>query len=375
MVGSLRVDKDRVRVAVDDVQLQLLLHHGDGALQSFTALGGDEGGERLRVEAAVLEAQAAVHGVGGELQRLLPDLERLQPLGVALGLDGRLDVPAAVHQPPEHLRQHALLGGAVRQVGLADEVRLGGALWHLLLVGPVDGGEADVVLLDDRGVEAVEVQEHDELVVEPHLGLQHQASAVGRLAAAPGRRRLLLVPPVRVVQARAEACALHLHAALLRKHVLAVGQDELLPVELVAQEHLVALRALVLKRGVPKVSREVCQLPGERQDLQRVHELHNAQGALECHVSHVTEGLGRVVKLWEILRLNGLQRGHVELVLCKVGQVVGSQLWQQIPGLQQHVTNKAASCDVVANPEACPLPAFHPWKPLLRPTQSAQLLP
>mmetsp|Transcript_83678 Transcript_83678/g.249737 ORF Transcript_83678/g.249737 Transcript_83678/m.249737 type:complete len:283 (-) Transcript_83678:2881-3729(-) len=103
MIRSLRVDKDGIGVTIDNIQLQLLLHHGDRVLQRLPALGRDERSQRLRVEAAVLKAEAAVHGVGGELQRLLPDLERLQPLRVALRLDGGLDVPAALHKPAQHL--------------------------------------------------------------------------------------------------------------------------------------------------------------------------------------------------------------------------------------------------------------------------------
>ena len=49
--------------------------------------------------------------------------------------------------------------------------------------GPLatDGGEADVVLLDDRRVERVEVHQEDEAVVEPLPRLQHQPARVGGL--------------------------------------------------------------------------------------------------------------------------------------------------------------------------------------------------
>ena len=40
----------------------------------LSALVCDQGGQRLGVEAAVAEAQAAVHAVGGQLQGLLPDV-------------------------------------------------------------------------------------------------------------------------------------------------------------------------------------------------------------------------------------------------------------------------------------------------------------
>mmetsp|Transcript_123277 Transcript_123277/g.343243 ORF Transcript_123277/g.343243 Transcript_123277/m.343243 type:complete len:341 (-) Transcript_123277:2443-3465(-) len=248
VLSRLRVDKDRVRVAVDDVELQLLLHHRDGILQRLPALRCDQGGQRLRIEAAVLETKAAVHRVGGELQRLLPYLERLQTLGVPLGLDGGLDVPAAFDQPAEHLWQHPLLQHPVRLMRLREQLGLSGTPRHLRLVGPVDGGEADVVLLDDRRVQAVEVEEHHKLVIQAHLRLQHQPSTVGCFAAAPRRRRLVLLLPLCVVEARAHETPLDLHAALLVEHALAIGQHKLLPVELVAQQHLIPLGTLVLER-------------------------------------------------------------------------------------------------------------------------------
>lgn len=40
----------------------------------LSALVCDQGGERLGVEAAIAEAQAAVHTVGGQLQSLLTDV-------------------------------------------------------------------------------------------------------------------------------------------------------------------------------------------------------------------------------------------------------------------------------------------------------------
>ncbi len=46
----------------------------DGALERLAAHGGDEGGDGPREEAGVGEAQAAVHGVGRQLERLLPHL-------------------------------------------------------------------------------------------------------------------------------------------------------------------------------------------------------------------------------------------------------------------------------------------------------------
>jgi hypothetical protein len=58
--------------------------------------------------------------------------------------------------------------------------------WQPLTVGAFrafDGGEADVVLLNNGGVQRVEIQKKDELVVETSLGLKDETSGVSGLGA------------------------------------------------------------------------------------------------------------------------------------------------------------------------------------------------
>src|SRR5690606_22973924 len=69
------VDEERVGVAVDDLEVALLLGDGDGLLENVAAEARDHHGERLGVEARVRKAEAAVHAVGGELERLLPNVQ------------------------------------------------------------------------------------------------------------------------------------------------------------------------------------------------------------------------------------------------------------------------------------------------------------
>lgn len=54
----------------------------------------------------------------------------------------------------------------------------GGQAGQAAILGLADSGEADVVLLDDGGVQAVEVQQQHVLVVQALLGLQNQPSCV-----------------------------------------------------------------------------------------------------------------------------------------------------------------------------------------------------
>mmetsp|Transcript_3404 Transcript_3404/g.8032 ORF Transcript_3404/g.8032 Transcript_3404/m.8032 type:complete len:297 (-) Transcript_3404:2441-3331(-) len=157
IVLCLRIHEDGVRVSIHHIQLQLLLHNRDRRLQGLSAFGRDQRCQRLCVEPAVLEAQAAVHGVGGELQRLLPNLQDLQNPRILLGLDGCLDLAPAIHQAPQHLRQDALFRHGVGRVGLRQKLGLVGRFSNLVLVGPIHRGEANVVLLDDGRVQTVEI--------------------------------------------------------------------------------------------------------------------------------------------------------------------------------------------------------------------------
>mmetsp|Transcript_79248 Transcript_79248/g.169789 ORF Transcript_79248/g.169789 Transcript_79248/m.169789 type:complete len:395 (-) Transcript_79248:2743-3927(-) len=113
IVACARVHEHRVRVAIDHVELKLLLYHVNGRLQGLAPLRCDEGGQGLGVEAAVLEAQAPVHGVRCQLQSLLPNLKHLQPLRIPLRLDGCLHGLAALDKTTEDLRQDTLLHGPI----------------------------------------------------------------------------------------------------------------------------------------------------------------------------------------------------------------------------------------------------------------------
>ena len=77
VVGQIGVDHDRVGVAVDHLDF-LTLNELLGLHEQTAAELGDQSGERFAVETRVLEAQAAVQAVGGELQRFLANIVLLE---------------------------------------------------------------------------------------------------------------------------------------------------------------------------------------------------------------------------------------------------------------------------------------------------------
>lgn len=64
------------------------LHQVHGGLQDGAALRRNQLSKRLRVEARGAKAQAAVHGVGGQLDGLLPDLCGLRGRAIRTGKHG-----------------------------------------------------------------------------------------------------------------------------------------------------------------------------------------------------------------------------------------------------------------------------------------------
>mmetsp|Transcript_28918 Transcript_28918/g.83043 ORF Transcript_28918/g.83043 Transcript_28918/m.83043 type:complete len:977 (+) Transcript_28918:971-3901(+) len=373
VILGLGVHEDGVGVAVDYLEHQLLLHNVDGGLQGLSALGRDQGGQGLGVEPAVLEAQAAVHRVGGELDGQLPDLKHLPSPRVPLRLDRRLHVPPALHEAAQHLRQHALVQRAVRGPRLREQLGLRGDQRELDLVGPLNGGEADVVLLDDRGVQAVEVEHHDEVVVQPDLRLQDQASAVRGLASARAAAPSAWLLSLGVVHAGVGVATLLL--LLLLHHALFVRQHKLALVELVAQQRLVALRTPVLQRLVPDVARQVRELLGERQNLQGVRQSGDREGRVKGVLGEALQGRRGLVERRQALGLYLLQVADAELLLGEVRQVVGADLREQILGLEHDVADQAASRQAGAGPESAALATLDVRDPRSRPPQATHLLP
>ena len=74
-------------------------------LAASAHLCSDELRKWLGIEAAVAEPEAAVHGVGCQLESLLPDVQLLLPFRIALPLDQILDLAPSLHQRANNLQQ------------------------------------------------------------------------------------------------------------------------------------------------------------------------------------------------------------------------------------------------------------------------------
>ena len=64
-----------LRISVNDLETDGGLGEIDCALEGITTHGGNEGGDGLGVEAGVGKSEAAVHGVRGEFERHLTNVE------------------------------------------------------------------------------------------------------------------------------------------------------------------------------------------------------------------------------------------------------------------------------------------------------------
>mmetsp|Transcript_26209 Transcript_26209/g.73281 ORF Transcript_26209/g.73281 Transcript_26209/m.73281 type:complete len:496 (-) Transcript_26209:579-2066(-) len=276
------VDHDTVCVAVHHVETHLPCQVGR-SLQDVPALGCDELCEGLGIEPRVGEAQAPVHAVGGDLQGLLADVQLLLHGGVLLPFQDFLDLAPLLHQVADDRREH----GHVLCRGRQGRQRA--------VLRALHGREADVVLLDDGGVQRVEIEQQDEVLIQPLLRLQHQA---------PGVRRAFLLPPFALV------------FALPRL----VGHDELALVELVQQQVLNPLGTPAEKHAAPEEPREVRDLPRQGHRVQ-VEEQPQGQPRVSLgRPDQADEGRGALEARLDVR--NPPIRALAQLRLCQGGERV-----------------------------------------------------
>ena len=172
--------------------------------------------------------------------------------------------------------------------------------------------KAQIVLLDNAGVEGVEIEEQDDAIVESSLGVQHETTTVFGFAALPAER-LLLTAIVIVTK--------HLFLCFFGRHLLLVRAQEFAGVEFVHQEPFVALGPCVLEGAEPEVASDGCQLLRERHDLQMHHQV----------VGQVGIGLSMVGQLLDVVKVLEESRQHVfikvfslllKLSPCQITEVV-----------------------------------------------------
>ena len=85
--------------------IQTAIDHSGTHETGVPDLRSDQLCQRLGIEAAVAEPKAAVHGVGSQLEGLLPNVQLLLPFCIALPLDQVLDLAPPLHQGANDLRQ------------------------------------------------------------------------------------------------------------------------------------------------------------------------------------------------------------------------------------------------------------------------------
>lgn len=144
------------------------------------AFASNNGGQRFGIEPRVGEAKTTVHAVGRQLECFLSDVVLQILLGVVLDrLHQLLHLPPPLHQHSDLRWEYPGRHRGVRESELGI-----GLIVPSWTVGMVHCGEADVILLNDGGVEGVEVQQQDEPVVETTLWLQHKTTRICRLSLA-----------------------------------------------------------------------------------------------------------------------------------------------------------------------------------------------
>jgi len=198
----------------------------------------------------------------------LPDFKLLKFHWVLLGLHLVFDSATLLHEVSQDVGQDSILNIniLIREFDgvllifllffLLSLIILASPLFNSVVIcdlspvevfrgSPIHSSEAQVVLLDDRGVETVEIEEQNDAVVEAGLGLDDQTTRILGLLSlgallAPGGSGLRLV----IVS---EETALQ----VLGSQGLLVWEDKLLLLELMEQEHLVTLGSRILQRTEP----------------------------------------------------------------------------------------------------------------------------
>ena len=240
------------------------------------------------------ETETTVHRVRSQLESLLANIELSKLDWVTLTLDLVLDEFTLLDQCLKYgwkngvsrrsacllwqldfLTAHhvEVLACIVVELSHGECLRLRTVV--VLAVAPVDGREAQAVLLDDAWIQTVEIEEQDDAVVKAGLGLEHETTTIlGLLAPLTS----LLSSTFSLFGSSTRLTIIvskHGLLRLARVHLLLVRAEELSTVELVHQEPFVSFGSCILQRSEPKITSNCCQLLGQWDNLQVHHELED----------------------------------------------------------------------------------------------------
>ncbi|GIX65595.1 diaminopimelate decarboxylase [Babesia caballi] len=285
------------------------------------------------VKAGVDTAQAPVQRIRHQLKRQLPHTQLRLPHLVALRRDCGFHRGTQLHQAPEDLREHpGHVGHHLDALVFLEHHR----------------GETDVELLDDGGVQRVEVQQQYEVVVQPGDGLQHQPALVGLL---------LLVTLLLLV---------HGADCVFVEPLEVVVDDVLRLVEFVEEQKVVALRTRALHAAAPQVACDVGEFLGQRQRLQLDEQVERVERAVGVGV-HQHEQLLHGVRaeaLGDFLHVEGIlavqdivfQCGRIYKVCDAADEVVVAPIVVQFLGQQARVAKDPSGVEGVTVLFRCPHP-------------------
>lgn len=338
------VDHDGIGITIDDSEAKLRLGDILGAHQSLSTSPGNQRCDGLSMESRRRETKATIHTVSGELERSLSDVQLLVFDRVLLALHLLLDGSSFGDQSLQNVGQDGVFGSSKSRGHLnffllvllfifITEVklcRLHSAAIKVTSGLALDSREAQVVLLDDGRIKRVEIEHHDDVVVEARLWVEDETTTIlGLLALAFDDLRFFTVLTFFFGE-----------LTLLGRKSLLVGANKLAASELVQQQHLITLGTSILQTTVPQVTGDASKLLRERQDVQMHHEL----------VSEERVSLSVLNKPEDLVRTHVERREHVlvkvlalrfQLLLSEVREIVvgfTNQLFGTQEGIDEQTT-------------------------------------
>ena len=149
----------------------------------------------------------------------------------------------------------------------------------------VDSSEAQTVLLDNTGIQRVEIEKQDDAVIETGLGLKNETTTILGLLSL-----LALALSFSFFSTSIDILiSEHGFLGFTRVELLLVWAEELAAIELVHQKPLVSFGTCVLKRTEPEVTGDGRQLLRQKDDLKMHHKLEDEVGIGLCMINQLED--------------------------------------------------------------------------------------